>query len=339
MRSDRSGARVSLSRVSKSFGAVDAVQGVSLEVPAGSFFSLLGPSGCGKSTTLRLIAGFETPDSGTIQIGDVDVTSVTAQKRPTAMVFQNYALFPHLSVGGNVGYGLRVKRFRGQVLKAAIESALDRVGLGGMTDLPVTSLSGGQQQRVALARAIAVEPGVLLFDEPLSNLDVALRDQTRREIKDIQTNLGTTSIYVTHDQEEAMALSDTIAVMNEGRVVQVGSPDELYDTPATAFVAQFLGRSNILRGEFAEKMTGRRPGGKMAVMIRPEHIEIHPDGTYEATISETEYLGSRTVCWLDVDGELLRVAETGSSQDVGSDVRFNISSWRSVSDDIETGGL
>ncbi len=334
MHSDRNGAGVSLSHVDKSFGDIDAVKAVSFNVPAGSFFSLLGPSGCGKSTTLRLIAGFEAPDSGTIQIGNVDVTTVSAQNRPTAMVFQSYALFPHLSVGGNVGYGLRVKRIKGDDLKTRIESALGRVGLGGMTDLPVVSLSGGQQQRVALARAIAVEPEVLLFDEPLSNLDVALRDQTRRELKNIQATLGTTSIYVTHDQEEAMALSDTIAVMNKGRVIQVGSPKELYDTPKTAFVARFLGRSNILRGTFAEKMTLRRQDDKTVVMIRPEHIEIHKEGRYEATISETEYLGNRTVCWLNVDGEVLRAERTGLTGDIGSKVRFDIGAWRSVSDDI-----
>ena len=239
-------AGVRLEQVSRSFGELKAVDGVSIDIPSGSFFSLLGPSGCGKSTTLRIISGFEAPDSGKIFIGEEDVTDLQARRRPTAMVFQNYALFPHMTVGQNVAYGLKVRKLSAPDVKRRVDDALQRVDLSGFADTPVTSLSGGQQQRTALARAVAIEPRVILFDEPLSNLDVALRHQTRAELKSLQHRLGLTSIYVTHDQEEALALSDQLAVMRAGRIVQTGKPTDLYREPATAFVASFLGGSNIV---------------------------------------------------------------------------------------------
>jgi ABC-type Fe3+/spermidine/putrescine transport system ATPase subunit len=345
--SDRRGTAVRLESVSKSFGAIRAVNSVSLEIQEGSFFSLLGPSGCGKSTTLRLVAGFETPDEGTIRIGERDVTSLSPRKRPTAMVFQSYALFPHMTVGQNVAYGLKVNRVESRELSARVASALDRVGLSGQTEQDVTTLSGGQQQRVALARAIAVEPEVLLFDEPLSNLDVALREQTRREIKHMQANLGTTSIYVTHDQEEAMALSDTIAVMNAGRVIQVGSPDVLYNTPKTAFVARFLGSSNILSRVGASRVSGesrdsvapqdseKASSPETLMMVRPEHVRISTDGSFEGRVVDRHFLGSRTVFWIEWDGGTLRAESLTSPAPVEENVRFDIETWRWVIDDTD----
>src|SRR5690606_23446329 len=223
-----------------------AVRDVSLAIPRGCFFSLLGPSGCGKTTLLRMVAGFEAPDAGRIAIGGRDVTAAPPQARPTAMVFQNYALFPTMTVGENVAYGLEVRKWKRPRIRERVAEALGRVDLGGLEAKPVGRLSGGQQQRVALARALAVEPDVLLFDEPLSNLDLKLREETRRELKALQQELGTTSLYVTHDQQEALALSDLIAVMRAGEIVEVGPPETLYIAPETAFVARFLGGSNVI---------------------------------------------------------------------------------------------
>lgn len=306
---------------------------VDLEVPAGSFFSLLGPSGCGKSTTLRIISGFETPDSGSVFIGDEDVTGMQARRRPTAMVFQNYALFPHMTVGENVAYGLKVKGRSAAEVRARVEDALRRVDLSEFVDTPVTSLSGGQQQRTALARAVAIEPSVILFDEPLSNLDVALRHHTRAELKALQHRLGLTSIYVTHDQEEAMALSDRIAVMRAGRIVQTGSPRSLYQEPETAFVASFLGGSNIVDDAgLAQRLTRETPPDGYVVAIRPEHIRLGVDGGLGASVVAHQYLGMQTSLTLDVDGHVLQARIPGD-QEIPESASVAVESFRVVRDD------
>lgn len=324
---------VRLEDVSRTFGALKAVDHIDLEVPPGSFFSLLGPSGCGKSTTLRIISGFETPDTGHVYIGELDVTRTQARRRPTAMVFQNYALFPHMTVGENVAYGLKVRKWSASEVRDRVLDALRRVDLSDFKDTPVTSLSGGQQQRTALARAVAIEPEVILFDEPLSNLDVALRHQTRAELKALQHRLGLTSIYVTHDQEEAMALSDQIAVMRDGRIVQTGSPRALYQEPETAFVASFLGGSNVIDAPaLVNRLTGSDPVSGCVVSIRPEHIRIEQEGGVAATITMHQYLGSQTSITLEVDGQALEARIPGD-QEIPAETMISVDSWRLVTDD------
>ena len=253
MTSPTAPATVELERLTKEFRSpegrpVVAVDDISLSFSGGSFVTLLGPSGCGKTTTLRMIAGFETPTSGRILVDGTDVSRRTPDKRQMGMVFQSYALFPHLTVFENVAYGLRLRRRSGAALREAVERTLQLVNLQGLGQRRPSELSGGQQQRVALARAMAIEPRVLLFDEPLSNLDAKLRVSLRTEIRRIQQQLGITSVYVTHDQSEAMALSDVVVVMNAGRVEQAGPPDEVYRRPATRFVADFIGRANFVEG-------------------------------------------------------------------------------------------
>jgi len=298
---------VELQGVTKTFGAVRALEEMSLDIQPGEFFSLLGPSGCGKSTLLRIIGGFEQPDSGRVTIGGVDVTGVPPQKRPTAMVFQNYALFPTMTVGENVAYGLQVRKVGRTERDRRVQEALAQVDLVGRGDTPVTHLSGGQQQRVALARALAVRPEVLLFDEPLSNLDVALREQTRAELRELQTRLGTTSIYVTHDQQEALALSDRIGVLRAGRLQQIGPPERLYEAPETAFVAKFLGGSNIIEDHaLAERLSGEAPPVGQVLSLRPEHLRPVPTGRITGRLRSRQFLGTYAEWWIDVEGHLLR---------------------------------
>ena len=301
-------AGVLLQEVAKSFGSLLAVDKVSLQIEPGEFFSLLGPSGCGKTTLLRMIAGFEQPDSGRISIGGQDLTHKKPQLRPTAMVFQNYALFPTMTVGQNVGYGLEVRKLPRAEITKRVDEALERVDLKGLAPKPVTQLSGGQQQRVALARALAVRPEVILFDEPLSNLDVALREQTRRELTLLQQQLGTTSIYVTHDQQEALALSDRIAVMRAGKIIQTGSPERLYREPKSAFVARFLGGSNIISDQqLAEQLAGEPALEKnMVLSIRPEHLTFTKSGGVAFSVKSRQFLGAVTEWWLDAGGQSIR---------------------------------
>src|SRR5919198_1378880 len=239
-------AAIGLEGVSKRFGGVGAVDDVSLEIAEGEFFSLLGPSGCGKTTTLRMVAGFERPDDGRIVLQGNDVTTVPANKRPVNMVFQQYALFPHMSVYDNVAFGLKVKKVPRAEHLERVHDMLRVVSLEGLDKRRARQLSGGQQQRVALARALVNRPTALLLDEPLGALDVKLRKQMQLELKRIQHELGTTFVYVTHDQEEALAMSDRIAVMNRGRVEQLGTPREIYEHPQTPFVAEFIGMLNSL---------------------------------------------------------------------------------------------
>jgi len=240
--------------ITKRFGEFTAVDEVSLVMPSGSFFALLGPSGCGKTTMLRMIAGLETPTAGRVLIGGRDVTTTKAHERPVNTVFQSYALFPHLDVAENVAFGLRRRRERD--VDARVAAALELVELGAMAGRKPTRLSGGQQQRVALARAVVNNPAVLLLDEPLGALDLKLRRQMQVELKRIQNEVGLTFVHVTHDQEEAMTMADTVAVMNAGRIEQLGPPQELYDLPRTAFVANFLGRSNLVPGTVVDGGSG-----------------------------------------------------------------------------------
>src|SRR5499426_1790551 len=276
-------ASLRLEAVAKSFdGVVNAVDNVSLEIGPGEFFSLLGPSGCGKTTTLRLIAGFETLDHGRIFVGHHDITDVPVHLRDMSMVFQSYALFPHRTVAENVAFGLRMRRIGKQEIVRRVRETLQLVALTGLEERRPAQLSGGQQQRVALARAIVVRPPVLLCDEPLGALDRKLRQQMQFELKQLQKELGVTLVFVTHDQEEALALSDRIAVMNAGRIEQVGTPAEIYERPRTRFVADFVGEINIIDGIWgagrlvaadgrampAPAVAGR--DGPGAIAIRPE---------------------------------------------------------------------
>jgi ABC-type Fe3+/spermidine/putrescine transport system ATPase subunit len=304
-------AALSLRDVSKRFASADAVSGVSLEIASGEFFSILGPSGCGKTTLLRMIAGFETVSSGTIHLDGRDVTGVPAQLRGVGMVFQNYALFPHMTVAGNVGFGLETQGLRADDVRKKVESILDAVRLRNKVDTRVPLLSGGEQQRVAVARALVVEPSLLLFDEPLSNLDVALRLQTREEIRSLQRKTGITTVYVTHDQAEAMSLSDRIAVMRDGRVEQVGTPSEVYESPVSPFVAGFVGGGNLIMGRLKAGSQFEADGiafplppqfagaveGKAVLAIKPEAIALSTDparGDLIGLIEDREYLGFTT---------------------------------------------
>ena len=304
-------ADVRLDGVTKIFDDVVAVNDISLEVPRGSFFALLGPSGCGKTTTLRMIGGFEEPTDGAIYLGDRDVVGLPPYKRDVNTVFQNYALFPHLSIFENVAFGMRRKGVRKADLAGRVREILRLVDLEGMEKRRPRQLSGGQQQRVALARALVNKPQVLLLDEPLGALDLKLRRQMQLELKAIQHDVGITFIHVTHDQEEAMTMADRIAVMNMGRVEQLGPPNELYERPQTAFVAGFLGVSNLLPGTATgpttiavdggltvevsqEALNGRT--GRVAVGIRPEKIRIGSDqvNTLSGKVFESAYVGVST---------------------------------------------
>ncbi|MBA2731856.1 MAG: ABC transporter ATP-binding protein, partial [Acidobacteria bacterium] len=252
---------LSLQKISKRYGeSTTAVADLSLDIERKEFFGLLGPSGCGKTTTLRMIAGLETPDRGRIEFDGRDITELSPERRGFGMVFQNYALFPHLNVFENVAFGLRARKRPKAEIAERVANALALVQLPGFERRPVTELSGGQQQRVAIARAISIEPALLLFDEPLSNLDVALREETRGELRELVTKLELTAVYVTHDQEEAFALCDRISVMSEGRTLQTGAPRELYESPALTSVARFLGRNNLIiarRLTSSDEPTGR----------------------------------------------------------------------------------
>jgi spermidine/putrescine transport system ATP-binding protein len=302
---------VRLDRVTKNFDDVVAVDDLSLEIPRGSFFALLGPSGCGKTTTLRMIGGFEEPTAGAIYLGDREVSGTPPYKRDVNTVFQSYALFPHLSIFENVAFGLRRKGTRGGNLKGKVEEMLDLVQLSGYGKRKPRQLSGGQQQRVALARALVNSPRVLLLDEPLGALDLKLRKEMQLFIKALQHDVGITFIHVTHDQEEAMTMADRIAVMHDGRIEQLGTPDELYERPQTAFVASFLGISNMLTGTIAGpdevrledgttvrvrngSLNGRT--GRVAVGIRPEKIrpDDHDPNRLLGTVKERAYIGVST---------------------------------------------
>ncbi len=308
---------------------VIAVNDVSLYIEPGELVTLLGPSGCGKTTALRMVAGFEMPTSGKVLIGDRDVTNTPPNSRNTAMVFQSYALFPHMTVRENIGYGLRFRNIAKPDAEQKVEHIMELVGLSGFGDRSPNQLSGGQQQRVALARALVVEPRVLLFDEPLSNLDAKLREQMRGEIRRIQKNLSITAVYVTHDQNEAMSISDRVVVMRDGQIEQVGTPEEIYAKPATRFVADFVGKVNFVpvmigesRGEdtsvelFGRQMTIPRvpygAGETHLAAVRPEELQIVPAdiGFVCGEVAFRTYLGSVVEYDLSlVDGSTLMAVE------------------------------
>jgi ABC-type Fe3+/spermidine/putrescine transport system ATPase subunit len=309
----RESGTVSISGVSKRFGKVLAVREVSLSISGGEFFSLLGPSGCGKTTLLRILSGFERPDEGTIHVGDQRVDGIPPNRRPTAMVFQRWALFPHLTVLENVCYGLRVKGTPRRAASARAGELIELVGLTGLSARKPAQLSGGQQQRVALARALATEPKVLLLDEPLSSLDLRLRDQMRIELKRLQRELGMTFIYVTHDQGEAMTMSDNIAVMQDGLVLQVGSPQSIYDNPTSAFVASFIGDTNLIDSQIADAVEAdsRRlaaaPADKSRYLsIRYERLQIGSDLAtdirFPVKVMDVSFAGPRVRYRVQVEG-------------------------------------
>jgi iron(III) transport system ATP-binding protein len=306
---------------------VIAVKDFNLQIHKGEFITLLGPSGCGKTTTLRLIGGFETPTRGELFLDHVKINNIPANKRDTCMVFQSYALFPHMNIYKNVAYGLELKKLPRSEIKEKVEKILDLVGLSGLGNRPVGQLSGGQQQRVALARAIVNEPKVLLFDEPLSNLDAKLRIRMRIFIRKIQQDLNITSIYVTHDQEEAMTLSDRIVVMNQGAIEQVGTPEEIYARPKTKFVADFIGKTtNFVSGEVFEKdgtaigvkvwdkvlrfdrQDDFHKGDKVILVVRPEMIDLSgQEGMFAGQVSLVTYLGSEVIYEVAAKGQLFTV--------------------------------
>ena len=298
---------VSLRRLVKRFDDVTAVDGVDLDIAQGEFFSMLGPSGSGKTTVLRLIGGFESPTAGTVELDGVDVTNRAPFQRNLTTVFQDYALFPHMSVLDNVAYGLRVRGVGTTQRRERAAEALRRVELHGLERRRPVQLSGGQRQRVALARALVVDPAVLLLDEPLGALDLKLREQMQVELKQIQRDVGITFIFVTHDQEEALTMSDRVAVFNDGRVQQVGTPQEIYETPRSEFVARFVGTSNLVSGELARRLLGRDG----LFTVRPEKIDMVTDGSRtfgdekvvaEGVVATVVYAGPVTRYVVDVDG-------------------------------------
>ena len=317
--------------VTKRFGDITAVDDVSFEVKQGELLALLGPSGSGKTTTLRMLAGFETPTEGRITLDGRDVTTVPTHKRDTGMVFQDYALFPHMTVGENIAFGLKRKGYSGDEVDERIEEVLEMVDLGGFRDRSPPELSGGQQQRVATARAIAIEPTVLLMDEPLGALDKKLRDQLEVELVELQSQLGITTLYVTHNQEEALTMADRVAVMNEGRIEQIATPTEIYEEPATEFVADFIGDTNFLAGELSRNEDGltlRMNGSEIAVtdrggdpanqvvFVRPEKIDLEPpggspsrDNAVTGTVERVLFIGSKLRYYVDVGGREV-IAET-----------------------------
>lgn len=320
---------IALDHVSKSWGAMRAVNDVSLTADEGSLLVLLGPSGCGKSTTLRLIAGLDQADSGTITIGGTDVTHLSPAQRKISMVFQSYALFPHLSVAENIVFGLRVRRVSRADRDARLKRVAEIVGLSHLLERKPSQLSGGQRQRVALGRAIIAEARVCLMDEPLSNLDAKLRHEMRTEIRSIQQRLGMTMVYVTHDQTEAMTMADRVVLMRDGSIEQNGTPEELYNRPATAYTASFIGtppmnliaRDNVLLG------------------VRPEHLRVVSQGGHPARVKAVEHLGADSIILCDMDGQSVSVRQDGFCKcspgdeiqlawDAGSEHQFDRNSGR-----------
>lgn len=308
---------------------VTAVRDLDLDINPGEFLTLLGASGCGKTTVLRMIGGFQAPTRGRVLFGDVDVTNEPANQRDVGFVFQNYALFPHLSVFENVAYGLRVQRLSRAQIEARVDEALRQVGLAGLGERTVSELSGGQQQRVALARATVIQPRVLLFDEPLSNLDAKLRVLMRGEIRRLQKDLNITTVYVTHDQEEAMAISDRIAIMDAGKILQIGTAEELYRHPTSGFVATFLGEANVVRCTVLNvamdimtlgfgtvrwdiSTTTRYPQGtEVEAIVRPEAIRLAATGRHTpGEILSSTYLGSKVDYLVRVGDQTLKIVQS-----------------------------
>ncbi|QPQ33591.1 ABC transporter ATP-binding protein [Lysinibacillus sp. JNUCC-52] len=343
---------VKIENVSKQFGKVHGVKDLNLNIKTGEFFTFLGPSGCGKTTTLRMIAGFYYPTEGKIFFDDRDVTLLQPNKRNIGMVFQNYALFPHMTVDENIAFGLQVRKLSKLEIKQKVDRIRGLVHLAQFGNRKINELSGGQQQRVALARALVIEPDILLLDEPLSNLDAKLREETRIEIKRIQSELGVTTIYVTHDQMEAMAMSDRIMVMENGYVKQIGTPQEIYNRPLNRFVADFIGETNLIEAttiaidddEIQVKtksglvLTGRKQhssptlthmiGDNVFISIRPETINQGPgENTLTGTISFVEFTGisvNYIVDFIDFSLKVMIINKNAQLKSIGEDITLNI---------------
>lgn len=335
---------VVLQNINKRYGQTLACSDINLRVADGQFFTFLGPSGCGKTTILRLIAGFITPCSGAIYLNQVNITSLEPEKRNVGMVFQNYALFPFMTVIENIEYGLTVQKRPKSQIKEKAERYLTMVGLEGLASRPVSELSGGEQQRVAFARSLVIEPKVLLLDEPLSNLDARLRDHMRAELKRLQTQLGITTIFVTHDQTEALTLSDQLAVFNQGRCIQTGTPEEIYQHPHDSFVAQFIGETNLLSmaGSATQQATltkkivaGLGPVTGRYISIRPQAIRVSAKSTASdyslaGVIENRNYHGLTTELSIRVDDVLIRAVQLNSDNSrctpvIGQNVFINFS--------------
>lgn len=343
---------VKIENVSKQFGKVHGVKDLNLTIKTGEFFTFLGPSGCGKTTTLRMIAGFYYPTEGKIFFDDRDVTLLQPNKRNIGMVFQNYALFPHMTVDENIAFGLQVRKLSKQDIKQKVDRIRGLVHLAQYGDRKINELSGGQQQRVALARALVIEPDILLLDEPLSNLDAKLREETRVEIKRIQSELGVTTIYVTHDQMEAMSMSDRIMVMDNGYVQQIGTPQEIYNRPLNRFVADFIGETNLIEAtiialqdeEVQVKtknglvLTGRKQhssptlthmiGDNVFISIRPESVNQGPgENTLTGTITFVEFTGisvNYIVNFIDFSLKVMIINKNARLKNIGEEITLNI---------------
>ena len=320
---------LTINKVNKSFGEQRVLDDISIEVTEGEFFSLLGPSGCGKTTLLRIIAGLETPDTGSIVINGSDYTNLPPQERNTGIVFQNYALFPHMTVAKNVAYGLEVKKLPAEEIENKVFTVLEKVRLLDKENSPVTSLSGGEQQRVSLARVIVTEPQLILFDEPLSNLDYALRLEMRSEIKRLQKDSGITSVYVTHDQSEALALSDRIAVMNKGHIIQLGTPSEVYYEPADIFAAEFVGHANIFDSKNALDILDIDIQDNEAVAVLPEELMLQPvTSNPKGKITDVQFSGFSVEYTIDASGKTLTALSASEEKNapfkIGDSVDFAI---------------
>ncbi len=318
--------------VSRHFESVRAVDDVELEIEEGEFFSLLGPSGSGKTTCLRLIAGFDQPTSGTVEIFGVDATDTPPYRRPVNTVFQDYALFPHLNVRENVAYGPMVRGDAKPERRRAADEALALVALGGYGDRRPSELSGGQRQRVALARALVMQPKVLLLDEPLGALDRKLREQMQGELKTLQRRLGIAFVFVTHDQAEALSMSDRVAVFNQGRIQQVGTPEEIYDRPQMPFVADFVGSSNVLPPEMVERLTGR----SAPASLRPESIRIG-SGRVSGVVVRKSFLGSATRIGVACEGAMLDVLLPKGSEVPATGAKVSLA-WEADALHVMSGG-
>ncbi|OMF28058.1 ABC transporter ATP-binding protein [Paenibacillus sp. FSL H8-0548] len=328
---------VSLKNICKSYGTDQgkskyAVEDVNLEIKAGQFVTLLGPSGCGKTTTLRMVAGFEEISDGEIYFGDEKVNDIPPNQRDCTMVFQSYALFPHMNIFDNIAYGLRIKKLSKDMILSKVNGVLDIMNLGDYKERMPSQLSGGQQQRVALARALVMEPGVLLFDEPLSNLDAKLRVVMRDEIRRIQQQIGITAIYVTHDQSEAMSMSDLIIVMNKGKIEQYGSPMEIYQRPKSKFVADFIGTANFIDGvvKAVESdhilvssasgvlkvfRTGFKVNDHVTVVIRPEAVSLTRGQTHIGVVQKSVFMGRSQEYEVEYDGQIIQISEHNPVQE------------------------
>jgi putative spermidine/putrescine transport system ATP-binding protein len=342
------GAPVTLQSLGRSFGTVRALDGLSIDIAPGELVSLLGPSGCGKTTALRIVAGFESADVGTVTVDGKDISPVPAAKRDMGMVFQSYSLFPNMTALENVGFGLRMRKIGGSERNKRAAALLDMVGLAPQAKQYPHQLSGGQQQRVALARALAIEPRVLLLDEPLSALDAKVRLQLREQIRTLQQRLGTTTLFVTHDQEEALSISDRVGVMKDGRLEQIATPSELYSTPATAFVAEFVGTMNRVPGSYQGNdevavlgsvvpVHGDHaivPQGDVDVLVRPEGLTIEAVPNGNGIVTDRTFLGSLTRVSVLLSGDVTVKADKNSTAAVdlvpGTSVQIGVVSGMPV---------